>query len=327
MRVKTEYLVLTAIIVAATAYLIYHKGNRQHYTLPKLPAVSADEITRIDITHKNHTISLAREGDLWRITPGGYPADSASVNGMLSAISDLSLTAMVSESKAYARYDLSEDKRIQVTAYAGDRLVRSMDVGKAAPTFQHTFVKLPDDDRVYHGAGDFRRKFDRSVDDLRDKVVMSFAPEKINAITVTTLEDAYALERKPAATEKAAPPAKADDSAKKAGWITTDGKEMAGSDVDPLLSRLNRLACTRFFDDLKPEDLGTPEMTVTLGGGEKPLTLEIFPERDGIAEGQPAVSSENAQPFLLSKWQVESLEEIVGKWGGKKEKTDTPAQE
>ena len=313
MRVKTEYLVLTAIIIAAAAYLAFHKQNREHYTLPKLPTVSVDEITRVDIARGDKTITLSKDGDTWKITPGAYAADGAKVKGMLSAIADLSVTALVSESKAYARYDLTEDKRIRVTAYAKDRPLRSMDIGKPAATFQHTFIKLPDDDRVYHGAGDFRRQFDRSVDDLRDKVIMVFQPEKINAITAVTLTDDFRLTRKPAPPQTAEASPTPGGSAPSAAWLTGAGREIAGSAIDPFLNRLNRMECNRYLDNMAPEDLGTPVLTVTLGG-EKTITLQIYTEITGIADGKPAVSTENSQPFILPSWQVESLEEMVGAW-------------
>ncbi|MFH1983169.1 MAG: DUF4340 domain-containing protein [Pseudomonadota bacterium] len=312
MRVKTEYLVLTAIIIAAAAYLVLHKQNREHYTLPKLPSVAVDKITRVEIARSAQTITLTKDGDIWKITPGGYTADGAKVKGMLSAIADLSLTALVSESKAYARYDLSEDKRIRVTAYGGDRQLDSVDIGKAAATFQHTFVKLSGDDRVYHGAGDFRRQFDRSVEDLRDKVIMTFKPEKVEAITAETLTEAFGLERKTDPAETAAAPAAAG-SAPVAAWVTADGRAIAGSVIDPFLNRLNRMECSRYLDNTTPEALGTPTLTVTLGG-EKALSLQIYPEISGITDGKPAVSSENPQPFILSSWQVESLEEMIGAW-------------
>ena len=60
---------------------------------------------------------------------------------MLSAIENLTLTALVSESKNYNLYDLNEEKRINVKAWQGENLKRDVDLGKTASSFRHTFVK------------------------------------------------------------------------------------------------------------------------------------------------------------------------------------------
>ncbi len=324
MRVKREYLVLIVIIIAAVGYLSLHEQDREYYTLPQLKSVSAEDITRIDITREGSTVTLTKNGDLWKITPGGYTADGAAVKGMLFTLADLSVTALVSESKAFTRYDLGQDKRIQVVAYGSGSPLRSVDIGKSAPTFQHTFVKLPDDDRIYHAAGDFRRKFDRSVDDLRDKVVLAFQPEAIDTIIVTTPDQTVTLKRAPSLDKPGASPPEKSAPKPAAVWTVNGGKTIDDSLVAPLLARLNRLTCSRFMDNATPDGLGTPETTVALGG-KKPLTLSIYPETADVTDGRPAVSSETAQPFVLSSWVVESVGEMVGKWAPKEE-TETPAE-
>jgi hypothetical protein len=326
MRLKKEYLVLIVIILAAVAYLYFHKQDRELYTLPVLPKVSADDITRLDITREGKTVSLTKNGGQWLITPGDYLADGAVVKGMLFSIADLSVTALVSESKAYKRYDLGEDKRIQVTAYGSGNALRSVDIGKAASTFQHTFIKLPDDDRVYHGAGDFRRKFDRDIDGLRDKVVLAFQPEKISAITVTTPTRTVQLSRSAEAENASAETTDEKEEKPTAMWTTADGKTIAGEQVDPFLNRLNRLTCSRFIDDAADPELGAPVMTVALEG-EKSYRLDIFPESEKTAEGRPAGSSETAQPFLLASWIFDSLEENVGKWVDAEETSEDQTEE
>ena len=54
--------------------------------------------------------------------------------------------------------------------------------------------------------------------------------------------------------------------------------------------RLNRMECTRYLVSTPPDSLGTPELTVTLGG-EKPVSLQIYPEGSGVTDdvaGRPA---------------------------------------
>ena len=71
---------------------------------------------------------------------------------MLNVFESLALTALVSESKDYNRYDLNAEKRITVKAWQQETLKRNFDIGKAAPSFRHTFVKIGDESRVFHAS-------------------------------------------------------------------------------------------------------------------------------------------------------------------------------
>ena len=99
MKLKKEYFILTAILVALILYLTLHRSNRTHYQLPELAAVPDKQISKIEITKPGRSIVLNKKDDAWSIEPKGYPADLTKVNGMLSVIGKLKLTALVSESK------------------------------------------------------------------------------------------------------------------------------------------------------------------------------------------------------------------------------------
>ena len=47
MKIKKEYIVLVAIIVALSTYLIVHKRDKTHYQLPELADIDAQSLTRI----------------------------------------------------------------------------------------------------------------------------------------------------------------------------------------------------------------------------------------------------------------------------------------
>ena len=84
-------------------YLFTRQTDRTLYRLPQLPPVSVQSITRIDIIATDGMTILNRADDSWTIGEQKYPADRAKISQMLDAISDLSLTAMMSESKDYVR--------------------------------------------------------------------------------------------------------------------------------------------------------------------------------------------------------------------------------
>jgi len=150
MKGKKEYIILAVIIVAVGAYLVFRPTDRSTYQLPVLAEVAENEITKIEIIVSRKPTVINRKGDDWLVGPEEYPADPEKIERMLDTVADLTLTAMVSESKSDQRYDLTPEKRIQVKAWAGKDLKREFDVGKTADTFRHTFVKVTGDDRVFH---------------------------------------------------------------------------------------------------------------------------------------------------------------------------------
>lgn len=171
MKAKKEYMVLVLIIIAGWSYLVFHKDDRIQYKLPFIPKIEIDTITNLEISNRGETITLERQEKNWLLTPQNYPADGAKIKSMLFQIEDIEITDLVSESKAYDRYQLNAENKISIKAWAGDKLLREFDVGKEAATFQHTFFRLPESSSVYHARGDFRRKFELSAAELRDREV------------------------------------------------------------------------------------------------------------------------------------------------------------
>jgi Domain of unknown function (DUF4340) len=314
MKLKKEYFILAAILAALVLYLALHRSNRTNYQLPELPVVPEKQISKLEITTTGKSIVLSKKGDAWSIEPKGYPADSSKVKGMLSVIEKLKLTALVSESKNYERYDLGNDKKIHVKAWEGNTLARDFYIGKTAPTYQHTFVKLAGNPNVYHAREDFRRKFDQSVSNLRDKIVMSYAQNTIGEITLVNdkqTDSFYRKEIPETLPGKKETPAKAAKATKtKTVWEDAKGQNTPPSKIGSLVNFLNHLECEKYIEGSKKEDFKNPIYTVSLKG-EKEHSLSIFAKKDKKDENYAAISSENDYPFFLSASQVDGIKSKI----------------
>ena len=150
MKVKKEYIILALVIIALAAYLVTRTSDRTQYQMPDVPQVAAKEISKLQITRAKAIIVVNKKDDKWYIAPEEFPADGNKIKDILNAIENLTLTALVSESKNYNLYDLDEDKKINVKAWQADNLRRDVDLGKTASSFRHTFVKPAGDERVFH---------------------------------------------------------------------------------------------------------------------------------------------------------------------------------
>ncbi|PIE63576.1 MAG: hypothetical protein CSA26_12330, partial [Desulfobacterales bacterium] len=169
---KKEYIILGIFIIAAGLYIFFRQDNQVHYTLPTIEPVAAKEIDRITITgkDKDHTpVTLKKTGDVWTVGDQEFPADPIAVTNILDQLEQFRLLALVSEKKNLDRYELSPGAGISVTAWTKDQKIRSLTIGKAAPSFNHTFVMLENTPPIYQARGNLRPVFSKSIHDLRSK--------------------------------------------------------------------------------------------------------------------------------------------------------------
>jgi hypothetical protein len=175
---KKEYLILVALILILGAYLLFHKENKNNYVLPKIAKIDISKITGLVIAKIQIPIEFTKKEGTWVITDKEYPADSSSVENMLDTLKTLKLSALVSEKEDLKRYELDDENVILVKAMNGQKIVFEFTIGKTAPSFNHTFVKLTSDKNIYQANGSFRAYFDKTLEDFRDKKVLEVKEEK-----------------------------------------------------------------------------------------------------------------------------------------------------
>ncbi len=319
MKVKKEYLVLALVIAGLSLYLFLRNTDKMNYLVPDLADIPKQDITRIEIAGPGDTHLLTKNGGGWTIGPREYPADADKVEKMLESIAGLTLTALVSETKNYDRYDLHANRKITVKAWAGDVLKRVFDLGKATSTFRHTFVKISEDERVFHAQDNIRNRFEQTLDDLRDKIVLSLNRDTIGEIQ---FDDHQAASRKSirltrkqtAASSAEKKPETGDTTAAtppSSHWEKSDGDGSGGVRVDDtkmsgLLDSLSNLRCEKYIQDGDKSAYTDPIYTLSLKGAET-YTLSIFKKRAEDAESYPALSSQNDYVFILGGWEVGGL--------------------
>jgi hypothetical protein len=310
MKIKKEYIILVLIIILLSVYLYKRSADRTLYELPELPQVNEKELTKLEITRDKTVMVLNKKDDKWYIAPAEYPTDANKVKDMLNAMKDLALTALVSESKNYNRYELDEGQKINVKAFQGDSLKLDIDVGKSASSFRHTFVRPSGDERVFHAQGNLKNAFDVTVDTLRDKTVLSLKAADIQQININKEQQSLAFTRTQVPVEVKTPDAEKDTDAAPAApkqvWQAADGQPVNESALDQLLNALANLRCEKFIDDRQKEDFKSPQFTIALKG-DQDYNLSIFSKAAENDPNYPAVSSGSDYPFELSTSQVERI--------------------
>jgi hypothetical protein len=313
MKMKKEYAILLVVIVALGLYLGLRSRDRTTFNLPVLDALDSNSIDRILIGRQDGSIELAKKDNQWLIEPQGYKADAVTVKNMLNAAADMQITTLAAESESYDRYDLNPEKRIQVKLYAEGKIRRQWDIGRPAPTQQHTFVRLEGDPKVYYARGSLSHTFNQSSEALRDKTVLTFERDVIDTVEIRKGERFVTLakiqptapERKEVGqeskTETPPPPSNPE-------WQTADGRKVDPMAVGQLLGLVAQLKCDAYLDS--PAEPRGPAWTLAFKAGQENYTLTVRPKAEGENRIQ-AASSGSPYAFWLSEQRVKTFEKQI----------------
>jgi hypothetical protein len=289
------------LIIGLGIFLWRDKANHVQYQLPPIDPVPTSSISQVTLTQGEDTLVVRKNDGKWTIPPRGYPASQGQVERILQALSDLQLTALVSESKHYERYDLNGKQAIEVTARDQDTVLRRFFVGKAASNYQSTYVRLPDDPNVYLAKSNLRSALDVDVTSLQDKTVLSFAPDHIQDMKIQTTNGTahFTLQTNPKnGTEQR--------------WVAAQNQDANATLINKLTTQLSGLKCAEYIDDKEKGDFVSPKIWISLHG-ENDHELQLF-SQDGMETDELAgISSDNPFPFRLSAYNSKQITERAAK--------------
>ena len=302
-NIKNEYLILAGLGLLLVVYLALRSAGSINYKIPKLQKLGQNDITKLVIEKTNTRTELVKEGDNWLIEPQKYRADKTKIDEMIKQVSELTLTETISESGNYLLYELDNEKKINIKAWQGEKEARNFDIGKTASTYSHTYVKLSGQPEVYQARENFRSKFDKSIDDLRDKSVLKFSKDEINAVIIKKDGKLTAISKEMSSsistdTNAAAAPAAPQ-------WKTKEGKLVKENELGDILNSAAELKADSFYEDKKAEEFKNkkPAYEVTFKGN-RDYILTVFPKEN---DKYPAVSSGSDYAFFLSSWEAEKI--------------------
>ncbi len=304
MKGKKEIAILFFVMAVLVFYIKSEKGNKTTYKLPDIAAIETGDISRLTIHNKGSEIELLKENSTWLVGAQKYPADSSAVNKMLKQVTGISLSALASESKNYSIYELDDDKKVKITAFKGDEVMRTISIGKPASSHRHTFVMLGDDHRVFHAEGNIRTDFTKTVPDLRDKKVMAVQDE-ISELTLQRGDSKMTIVKATAPVSVDISDQNAEEQPVDEGpkWTTADGRPAKDSEIDSIISSLSDYQCDSFIEGKSKQDFTDPVFTAVFKG-TKEYSISFYEKQD---DKYPAVTSENDYPFMVSEWKAKKI--------------------
>ncbi len=263
----------------------------------------------IVITHGADSVTLALKDGSWVVGDAQYPADASTaqrIAASIEAIKVLDTVAKTGDDAVLARYGLDAANAITIKALKGGKELRTILVGKDAPTASQTYVTLQGGRDIYLASGTLRATFGVNVDELRSKVVYSVKYDDISKITVNSPAGSWTLEKtgSPAAWALAS-----DENQRSAEAVsrTATAKSSAISiDPDKAAAWIKSLA-ELTADSWLADGASLPNVaptTVTLGLGDHEVSVSIYPSGSGHDMKYLCTSSATPYKFVMGSYEA-----------------------
>ena len=193
---KIRGLLIATIVFVALAGALYwsdhHKPSAEAAkpdadTAPSILELDENSITKIELKKKDAApITLAKSGSDWKITelkPVG--ADQSTVSGMLSTLSSLNADRLVEDKASdLQRYGLASPG-FEVDVTEKDNKTQRLLLGDETPTGSAVYTALAGDPRVFTIASYHKTSLDKSLNDLRDKRLLTVSPDKVSRLEIS----------------------------------------------------------------------------------------------------------------------------------------------
>lgn len=197
----TRILAAIAAVLLALALLDRGAGDRVA-TLPTLPAVNRDEVTRITLTQAGQKTILAREDDRWRILqPLQADADEASVKAILAAFRKEVPMDLRVDGGDHETYGVDDSAGITFELFtSGAEPVIAFTIGNDVAGGS-TLLRLAGSSDVYRARIGGRFHYDKPATGWRNHMVLDQEPTTVEALAFTRGGQTLSFRRPPKGLE------------------------------------------------------------------------------------------------------------------------------
>jgi hypothetical protein len=231
-------------------------------------ALVSDKVDALKIrSDKGETTTLTKIGGQWQITePVTTAADNSEVVQIASGLSSLDIVRVIDENAANLKdYGLAEPRIDVAFKSAGDKDYQHLLIGDKTPTGSDVFAKRADDKKVFLIGAFQETSFNKGTFDLRDKTLIKFDREKVDAAEVVAGGKTLAIVKDGGDWKITQPVAVRADFGTVEGLLgrlqTVQMKSIVKTDPTPA--------------DLKVYGLDKPEHAITLNLGSAKATLQL----------------------------------------------------
>lgn len=192
---KSRNLLIAAVLLAALSGLVYWSNKHPKSTdtstttpSPTLAAIPDSQIQEIDLKKKDgSTLTLQRQNGKWAITsPEQVATDQDAATSVASALNSITADSVV-EDKAtdLAKFGL-KDPSLTVTVHEKNGKTENIAFGDDVPTGSLVYASVNSSPKVYSVFSSTKTSFDKSLNDLRDKRLLTFDTNKVTSVDLVS---------------------------------------------------------------------------------------------------------------------------------------------
>jgi hypothetical protein len=187
-------LLIAAILLAGLSGLVYwskkHKAEEAAKPTgdlaPKVLTLDEKQVDGITIQKTgSDPVEISRIGDRWEIVkPEASPADQDTVNTIVSTVANLTSERLIDDKpNGLDAFGLTQPLT-QITIHLKNGKSSTLDLGAETPTHGGTYAKLANESKVYSIAAFSKTNIDKSLNDIRDKRLLTFDRDKLSRVQV-----------------------------------------------------------------------------------------------------------------------------------------------
>jgi hypothetical protein len=196
---KLRSLIIAIVVLAALTGALYWSNRQKPADAaasadapPKILTLKQEDISKIDIKKKGaDELVLAKDGSgKWQITsPQPLSVEQSAVSPMLSSLSTLTSERLVEDKASdLGQYGLS-DPALVANITEKNNQTHALLLGDQTPAGGAVYAKLDGDPRVFMIASYNKGNIDKSVNDLRDKRLLTVDGDKISKVELIAKKD------------------------------------------------------------------------------------------------------------------------------------------
>ena len=186
---RPKGLMVAVGLLAVLAGLVWWSNKKQATksttdTSIKLISIPEDQFQQIRIKNvADKVIDLRRENGKWVMTePKPLPADQDAVGSMVSTLSSLNADKVIEDKATDLQQYGLHVPTLDVTITKKDGKTSELFIGDSTPDNSGAYARLANDPRVFTVASFTKTSLDKMPEDLRDKRLLTFDPDKLTRV-------------------------------------------------------------------------------------------------------------------------------------------------
>jgi hypothetical protein len=194
---RSRGLLGAAVLFAILAGVIYWSNKQKakeesappkdSETAPKIASIPQMDIARIELKKTGQDVVIEKSGGNWRITaPEPFNADQEIINSLATGLSSLTADSVVEQKASdLAPFGLAQPSEIVMITGKGGK-TQTLLFGDEVPTGSQVYAKSDGSAKIYTVAAFTRSSFDKGVNDLRDKRLLTTDPGNLARVELVS---------------------------------------------------------------------------------------------------------------------------------------------